>query len=81
MIAHKFLGTEFKEGSVFFFVFFWFFRFRNEKGLFWIRCELFAQWGLLSKEKSARNHNVNTVYCRQTMFFKYRKDNRQQDQK
>ena len=31
---------------------------------FWIRCELFAQWGLLSNEKSARNHNVNTVETR-----------------
>ena len=32
-----------------------FFRFlRNEKVLFWIRCKLFAQWGLLSNEKCAR---------------------------
>ena len=62
------------------------FRFlRNETVLFWIRCELFTQWGLLSNEKSARNHNVNTFYswqivgkqCRKNMFFKYRKDNRQ----
>ena len=44
-----------------------FFRFlRNEKGLFWIRCELFAQWWLLSNENSARNHNVNTVETRGT---------------
>ena len=38
-----------------------FFRFlRNEKVLFWIRCEL-------SNEKSAYNHNINTVYYRQTI--------------
>ena len=34
---------------------------KNEKVLFWIWCELFAQWGLISNEKSAGNHNVNTV--------------------
>ena len=41
-----------------------------------------TQWGLLSNEKSARNHNVNTLYswqivgkqCRKNMFFKHRKD-------
>ena len=39
------------------------FRFlRNETVLFWIRCELFAQWGLLSNQENARNQNVNTLY-------------------
>ena len=39
---------------------------RNKKVLFWVRCELFAQWSLISNEKNTRNHNVNTVEMRCT---------------
>ena len=62
------------------------FRFlRNETALFWIRCELFTQWGLLSNQTNAlttmSTHCTKGKQCRKNMFFKYRNDNRQQDQK
>ncbi len=45
------------------------FRFlRNETVLLLLRCELFTQWGLLSNQKNAGYHNVNTFQQWQTTW-------------
>ena len=75
-VSYNLFGSESKLLKNFFVV---------SEGLLWIRCELFAQWGYYPVKRAL----VTTMSTRCTtgkksrknMFFKYRKDNRQHDQK
>ena len=57
---------------------------RNERVLFWIRCELFAQWSYYPMKRALvttmATRCATGKQSRENMFFKYRKNNRQQDQ-